>query len=58
MNRNYVAFSKTHEEYLSSYLTPQTAQVAEGVPHDVAFNVTYPYSLDWRMKGFVTEVTS
>jgi hypothetical protein len=46
----------THEEYLSDYLTPQTAQVSEGVPHEVAFNVTYPYSLDWRMKGFVTEV--
>ena len=56
LNANCVAFPKTHEEYLSDYLTPQTAQVSEGVPHEVAFNVTYPYSLDWRMKGFVTEV--
>ena len=48
--------TKTHEEYLSDHLAPQTGQVSEGVPHEVAFNVTYPSSLDWRMKGFVTEV--
>lgn len=47
---------KTHEEYLKDYLSPSAAKVSEGILHKPAFNVTYPYSLDWRMKGFVTEV--
>lgn len=48
---------KTHEEYQTDYLTHQTIQVSEGIPHKPSFNVTYPSSLDWRMKGFVTEVS-
>lgn len=47
---------KTHEEYQTDYLTPQTIQVSEGILHKPSFNVTFPSSLDWRMKGFVTEV--
>lgn len=48
---------KTHEEYQNDYLTHQTIKVSEGIPHKPSFNVTYPSSLDWRMKGFVTEVS-
>lgn len=49
--------TKTHEEYLDKYLASQPVEMIEGTTvHQPSFNVTYPSSLDWRMKGFVTEV--
>lgn len=53
---NRFFFQKTHEEYIRDYLTPPTLKLSEGVPHNLTFNVTYPSRLDWRIKGFVTEV--
>lgn len=53
---HFLLLPKTHEEYKATYLAPPTVQIADGILHEMAFNLTYPSSLDWRMKGFVTEV--
>lgn len=52
---------QTHDEFKQVYLQQQVAypeQDEHTQMHEVAINVTIPSSMDWRMKGFVTNVRS
>ena len=53
--------SQTPEEFRSDYLTPGMELKQLGTAdyiHKLGVNVTYPSSMDWRSKGFVTDVSN
>ena len=52
-------FTQSHEEFKEMYLKQQFEYQTEDRStnlHNVRINVTYPTSLDWRTKGFVSSV--
>ena len=52
---------QSHEEFLQVYLQQQVGYPIDNKNnqvHNIRINVTYPISLDWRTKGFVSSVST